>query len=360
MTGSAEVIRNLAIGFACVLASWSTAQACSPSPEAMSGVQNYRSITPSNYSSWFHSDLSIGLVYAKQKKVRKKKVSTGYEDKAEKKPFVKIEFNLINNISGDFIADETRWFPKIDKTGEARELKLLNKQKDFAFWDRRDLTVPQIYGYDGMTSCGPSSSDTLLPNQFYLHFKQKNRTVGLEIVSGPDDPLVKEFIKIQTNALESKITRKPIDYFNEMSGYVDLKIKACPHADSFEVYGLNFFGKRESRKDLISASFEVLDRFKSEPNELDLYDFYSYISKTNNHKLECKIGVRYLVIERLSAETLQGSRGGFLENPPRHRYLKIENELIDTNDILSMISVNSETPVSSTNVKTWIREANSK
>ena len=357
MTGGTKMIRNLTIGLVFPCVAWSSAEACSPIPEAMSEVQFYQSITPSDYQNWNHPDLSVGLVYAKKKKTRKRKVTDDLDEKSKKKSFVKIEFDLINNISGDFILDEPKWFPRIDKNGEARERELINEPKDFAFWDRRDLTVPGVYGYAGVTSCGPHPSDTLLPNQYYLHFKQKNRTLGLEIVSGPDDPLVDEFIKIQSGKLPTKVYRAANKYFNEMSGYIELEVKACPHADSFEVYGFNFFGRRETRKDLISESFEALETFKSEASELDLYDFYSYISRTNEFKLDCNIGDRYLVTERLSESTSRGRGYFFGVVPPRHRYLKIENEKIDTKNILSMISIRDETPNTET-VKSWIREAN--
>lgn len=351
------MLKRLFISLTCFLASWSSAEACSPSLAAMSDIQNYDSITPSDYRNWHHADISMGLVYAKKRKERKKTTISNTENKNTKKPFVKIEFELIENISGDFVADDATWFPKIDKNGEARELKLIDKPKDFSFWDRRDLTIPGVYGYAGITSCGPHPSDTLLPNQHYLQFKQKNRTIGFEIVSGPTDPLVAEFVKIKAGAFNTKILRQPEDYFKEMTGYVDFEIKACPHADSFDVYGLNFFGKREARKELISESFEVLENHNSEESELDLYDFYSYISRNNEGKLKCNIGDRYLVAERISESTSRGRGHYFSVTPPRHRYLKIENEKINTSDILSMISVREDTPNVKT-VKSWIREAN--
>lgn len=323
----------------------------------MSDVQDYDSITPSDYRNWHHTDISVGLVYAKKRKERKKTTISNTENKNKKKPFVKIEFKLIKNISGDFVADDVTWFPKIDKAGEARELKLIGKPKDFSFWDRRDLTVPGVHGYAGVTSCGPHPSDTLLADQYYLQFKQKDRTIGLEIVSGPDDPIVAEFIKVQSGKFPTKTHRTANKYFNEMYGYTELEVKDCPHADSFEVYGLNFFGDREARKGSISAPFEVLESYNSEESKLDLYDFYSYISRTNEDQLECNIGDRYLVTERTSESTSRGRGHYFAVTPPRHRYLKIENENIDTNDILSMISVRAETPNVKT-VKSWIREAN--
>jgi len=322
----------------------------------MSGVQYYQSITPSDYKNWNHPELTVGLVYAKKKKTRKRKVTADFDNKSKRKPFVKIEFDLINNISGDFVLDEARWFPKIDKVGEARERNLINKQKDFAFWDRRDLTVPGIYGYAGATSCGPMASDTLLPNQYYLQFKQKNRTVGFEIVSGPEDPLVKEFVKIQSGVIGTKVNREPTDYFKEMSGYAEVTVKSCPLADEFESgFGFHSGGWGQ---DTIPNSFHLIDSFKTKVDDLTLIDFYSYISRTNNYELECNTGDRFLVIERLSSRTSRGNGVFFHVNAPRHRYLKVENGQVDSKNILSMISIHSEKPIYSDHVKTWIREAN--
>lgn len=352
------MIKYLCLAAGLVFVSTTASQACSPTPEVWSGVQFYNSIAPNEYSSWHDPNLSVALVYTKKKTTKIKDVFAGYTDKPVRKPFVKIKFKLIEGFSSKFTIDEPKWFPKMSAPAEARERGLIGTAKNFAFWDRRDLTIPAIYGYSGDTSCGPSASDTLLPNQYYLQFKNKNRTVGFEIVSGPDDPLVEDFRQIQTGVVGSKTRRAPEDYFTEMRGFVEMQVTECPLQDKYES-GFGFIHRPWGPTDDLPKPFVASDNYKSDIEDLKLIDFYTYLAWMNNHKLECTPNDRYLVLDKLSAPSSRGRTGPFSVTPPRHRFLKIENNHINTDDILSKISIHSDEPIHIDQVKTWIKEANS-
>jgi len=343
------------------LLGWSSASACSPSQMVMTGEQNYQALKPSAYSSWSDPELSIGLVYAKKKKTRKRDVFTGYGG-PEKKPFVKIKFRLIENISGDYVKDEATWFPKIDSAGERRELGRIGKPKSFAFWDRRGLSTPQIQGYSVGTSCGPMPSTTLLPGQHYLHFKKGERTVGLEIVSGPDDPLVLNFIEAAKGLAESKIRRTPKDYFEEISGYQEFVLKACPTEMEIELITWGSYGGPTGPTPLLNVSQK--SDYNSDFGDLKLIDFISYQNHVQGRDWKCEIGKRYLVLDKVSPRLFGRDVTMFSVNPPRHRYIEISNGMIDTNDILSHISILpnevGQTHLDVEQVKRWIRDANSK
>jgi len=341
------------------LLGWSSASACSPSRMVMTGEQNYQALKPSAYSSWSDPELSIGLVYAKKKKTRKREVSTGYGG-PKKKPFVKIKFRLIQNISGGYVKDETTWFPKIDDAGERRELARIGKPKSFAFWDRRGLSTPQIQGYSASTSCGPMPSTTLLPGQHYLHFKKGKRTVGLEIVSGPDDPLVLDFIEAAKGLSESKIRRTPKDYVEEISGYQEFELKACPTETEIELLRWGSYGGPTGPEAPLHVSQK--SDYNSDFGGLKLIDFISYQKQVKGHDWKCQTGKHYLVLDKVSPRLSGRVVTMFFVNPPRHRYIEISNGMIDTNDILSHITFLTEedggTLVDVTHVKRWIREAN--
>ena len=332
---------------------------------AISGEQDYQSLKPSYTSSWSDPELSIGLVYAKKKRTKKRDVYTGRGDDPKKKPFVKIKFKLIQNISGHYVVDESDWFPKINTAGERRELGRVGKPRSFAFWDRRGLSVPLVGGYSAPTSCGAMPSKTLLPNQYYLHFKKGERTIGFEIVSGPDDPLVNEFVENMKGRSGTKIRRAPKDYFEEMSGYQDLVLSECPSESELEILRWGFSsgsgGPKTVNSKLITGQHS---HHNSQPKDLSVINFMSYQRHVNGRDLECQIGKRYLVLDKVSKRPSYGQSGMFFVNPPQHRFIEVTNGKIDTDDILSQITIipdeNNESLVEVDDVKIWIREANPK
>jgi len=344
--------------------SWSAAFACSPSLEARTGEQNYNAINPKSYNNRNFEKMSVGVVYVKQVKRKIRKVP---HLKDVEKPYVKVKYRLIDKISEDFTVDEKKWIPAISKTGIENELKIKDTDREFEFWDRKDISTPQVYGYAGLTSCGPSPSNTLLPDQYYLQFKSEGRTVGMEIISGPEDKLVSDFKKIYSGAKETKIRRSPLDYFSEMSGYQDIEVVKCPNPD--EIFKLlSIFERTEIKESLRPSNiFRQNSSHKSELEDLNIIDLASYQTTLNEKKpwdyWQCDHGKRYLVLEKTSSNTRRGGYDIFFVNPPKHRYIEIINGSVDTNDILSLITILNDPKGSSkidvNKVKSWIKHAES-
>jgi hypothetical protein len=326
------------------------------------GEQNYQALEPSSYSSWSDPELSIGLIYAKKKKTRKREVFTG-QGGPEKKPFVKIKFKLIKNISGDYVVPEKTWFPKIDERDERYELRRIESPKNFVFWDRRGLSVPQVSGYSGGTSCGPMSSDTLLPGQHYLHFKKGERTIGFEIVSGPDDPLVLDFLQIAEGVPETKIRRAPKDYFKDIAGYQDFVLEVCPTESELEALRWGY-SLDPTVPDTINTALSQSQKstHNSDHKNLKALDFMSYQKRVNGQDWTCQAGKRYLVLDKRSPDLSRRRVAMFFVAPPQHRYIEITDGMIDTREVLSHITIlpkeDGSTLLDVAQVKGWIEEAN--
>jgi len=311
--------------------------------------------------------MSVGVVYAKQKRRRNKYISTNWGSKSEKKPFVKIQYKLIKDISGDFIPDEKHWVPAISKNGEKTELKLKTSGRDFAFWDRNGLSIPLITGYNGGTSCGPSPSKTLLPNQYYLQFKKDGRTIGMEIISGAEDQLVLDWMEIYAGKTETKIKRSRKSYLGEMSGYQEIELKKCPTKDEvtfIEGGGLGAFsGPVDINPESLLPSniYTQYSSYNTDIEELQIIDLLTYQKTLNGHAWQCEAGKRYLVLDKLSRRIYRGYSGMYHVNSPKHRYVEIGEDKIDTDDILSHIVIlpdkSGDTKANVSEIKKWIRQA---
>jgi len=357
-----KAIKLLALSCAFSTAGWSSASACSIDP---STTQNYYSIVSNDYTNWEKSELSVGLVYVRGTKRKDRDVPQNYYDKKQmKKPFVKMEYELIENISGDFIIDKYHWMPLMEDPDIDRELKLKNTGRNFAFWDRRDLGAPVVYGYAGASTCGPSPTPTRLPGQYYLQFKKGGKTIGMEIISGPKDSFVEDWRMIFSDATTSKIKRKPEFYFREMAGYQDIELETCPTKEELTPL-FSSWGKTDDF-DLGPLSalniFRQYEFHKSQITNLKIADLYTYQNRLNEHKWECEAGARYLVLDKRSQTIHRGYRSFGVDRTPQHRYIEINNGSIDTQDILSHITIlpssDGSTEISVAQVKNWIRDAN--
>ncbi len=354
------MIRFFALAVTLSLAGWSSASACSIEP---STTQWYYSLSPNDYTNWDTSTLSVGLIYSIEKKRKNRNVPRIYFDESqEKKPFVKVEYELIEDISGDFSLDKKQWIPALSELEIDRELELKTTSRDFAYWDLRDLGAPFVYGYAGDTSCGLSPVPTHLPGQFYLQFKKDGKTIGMEIVTGPEDPFVEDWRRIYSDAPTSKIKRTAKSYFTEISGYQEIEIEICPTEEALDEISYGWAGKGVDPGLLRSVNvFRQYDAHNSEIENLKIIDFDAYQKTLKKEKWVCEDGGQYLVLDKHSEEI---DRGQWLtgDRAPKHRYIKIENGNIDTNDILSHITIlpneNGSIDVSVVQVKNWIREAN--
>jgi len=368
----------LASAFSLAVAAWSSAHACST---YSSNAQIYPAI--SGYGDWEESELSVGLVYVSDIQSQNRVVPKfPFDDKPREKLFIEVEYALIENISGDFVLDKKQWAPALSEVDIDQELALKKSGRGFAYWDRRDLGGPIVYGYDGFSSCGANSSLTPLPNQYYLQFKRNTRTVGMEIISGPKDPFVEDWRQIFSDSLTSKIKRRPKSYFQEMAGYQEIELKTCPTEE--EVDSLNSDAKTgDADLGPLSAAnlFKQYASHNSKIESLKIIDLNAYQNSltddyyagdndwTDEDNWQCEAGSRFLVLDKISSkidrrhidieardETEHRAR------LPQHRYLEIKNGNVDTKGILSHITIlpspDGNTEVSVAQVKNWIREAN--
>ena len=107
------MIRFFALTITLSLAGWSSASACSIDP---STAQYYYSLTPNDYTNWDTTTLSVGLIYSIEKKRKNRDVPRIYfDDTQEKKPFVKVEYELIEDITGDFSLGKKQWIPALSE-----------------------------------------------------------------------------------------------------------------------------------------------------------------------------------------------------------------------------------------------------
>ena len=364
------MIRLFSLSLLLTAASWSAASACMPDSSVMSGLEDYSAITPSDWSRWDIDSLSVGLVYVKMGVVQNKVPERSMYQK-EEKPFVDVKYNLIEDISGDFVTDDDGWIPEISESTKKRELAMRASRRDFAFWDRRDLSTPLVTGYEGGTSCGPFPSKTLLADQYYLQFKKDHRTVGLEIVTGPQDPFVQDWKKIYANAQETKLNRSPQSYFKDISGFQEISLKTCPSEKELEILEItrehslflpSDLADTFDNMDLASFQpdriFEQKSSFNSDMEKLEILDVFRY----QPQEWRCEDGSQYLVLDKKSRRRFRGGHSGFSPVSPQHRYIEVKDGEIDTDNIRSKITVlpdeSGSTKVSVEQVKSWIREAN--
>ena len=356
MSGGAQVIRKFAIGSACALASWSSAEACSPSNEVMTGEQHYGVLSKNRYSDIKRENSSVALVYANEIRRKKLKDPKDNYDRPGKKKFVKVELEVIEILYGDYEAVEAKWLPPLDDTHMLEELEYKNQDKSFDFWDRMDLTTATAEGYGGVTSCGPEPTATLAPNNYYLHFKSGQRDLAFEIVSNKDAQLVKDFKEVFKDSSYSKLRRNPKNYFKHMRGYIEVVVTQCPKLNDYMLSG--FFDESPTYEYDGRKSFSEISKYHSNIHDLRVIDFYSYLNRLDDDASKCVVGDRYLIIDRVSKKVERGNFGGFSITQPQHRFLKIQSGGINPKNIISNIDVVSDETISALQIKSWIREAN--
>lgn len=358
-----RLAKTFTIGFLFSLSSYTYASACQAPTEAITGEQSYSSISPSSYWNWETEKLSVGLVYTIEKKRKDRGVPESDWSDNKKKPFVKIEYELVEDISGNFVPDEKSWVPEILEAVAEIELQIKSSSRGFAFWDRRDLNGPVVYGYDGGSMCGPDPTDTVLPGQYYLHFRKDGRTIGLEIVAGHDDPFVADWRTIYSDASETKIKRSPKNYFVELDGYQEIELNICPTAAEFDSIRYNQHSKSEtSLEDLGTSKFiKFKSSYNSSADDVRLVDFLAYQERVNGREWVCVPNTSYMVLDKASLPSIRIEHN-YETTPPRHRFIEIQDGQVDTQAILSRITIlpkaDNNTLVSVNQAKTWIREAN--
>ena len=357
------MIRLFSLSLLFTAASWSAASACSPDTSMMAAAQDYSAITPGEASSRDLKTLSVGLIYVKKGRIKNKPVTLNYRTGETEKPFVQVKYKLVEDISGGFVLDEKEWLPEMDESTKNRELARKASSQDFAFWDRRNFSFPRVRGFDPDGPCGPSFSRTILPEQYYIQFKKGDETLGVEIVTDPDDPLVAEWKKIYSGAAQTKIARSQETYFTDMAGFQEIELETCPTADESRAMNsgflLNMFGSQSFDAQYFEPTrvFRQYSAYNSEIENLKIIDLLVYQKRTNGYDWVCEAGSQYLVLDKVSY-----GRVPVYSTPPQHRYIAITNGQIDTKDILSNITIlpgkNGSTKVSVEQVKSWIREAN--
>ena len=359
------MIKYLCLAAGLVLATSTAAQACSPEANFMSQVQDYSALSSNRHANWKVANISVGLVYVKKKRHKNRKgfIRNGHGE--IKKPYVKVKYQLIEDISGGFVPNETEWYPEISSRIAKNERKIKTKPRRFKFWDRADLTVPLVTGYRGETSCGPIPSTTLLADEYYLHFKKGDKTIGLEIVSGPEDDFVANWREVYSGGLETKIARRPKNYFLDMSGYQVIELEKCPNKGELDLltYGdTQFFGPIDMKSLSYPKIFRAYSDHKSDIEDLKFINLFTYQNALHGGGWQCRAGRQYLVLDKRSPRTYRGYQGMFSLPAPQHRYLEITDGHIDTKDILSQINIlddeKGSTRLDVSQIKSWIKEAN--
>jgi len=340
------MIRFLGLVVSLTAVGWSSAWACM---ESITSVQNYSAIDPTVTDGWHDPKLSIGLVYITE--------DIDGTFKSE----------LIESLSENFKLGKS--ISAISATGGAArfENSMKTKPRGFSFWDRRDIAFSTTYVPDAPhSSCGPMPLPVLLPENYYVVFKIKDWAKGVEIVTGPEDPFVKDIRDTRRSLVESKINMTAESYLKNMDGFVEVELNSCPKD--------GFIKSRDLRNKLDADAlneakiFASLDSYESDIAHLSFDSFYSYRSKLNTEPPSlkadsiCAPGQKFLVLDKPSPSRSRGPTGEGMHfiPPPRHRFLEIENGFIKPSEIISKITLSDTQPISVTQVKKWIREGNAK
>jgi len=349
------VFKRLFISLTCALASWSSAEACSFSSEALSGQANYR-VYHDRLSDILSSDKSY-ITIIKTEAVSESLEEVSIYGKKELKPFVELDIQLIENLLGeapDYSNHYLKRAPKFSEKKHAAEVRYASKPRPFGFWDQLSLSNPKVSWHGSTSSCGFSSSSTLDADTYYIAIKGPRSRGYFEPITGLDDPLINDFRDIVRNATTSKIKRSAQNFFKRIDGYQDITITQCPVGTPAK------YGKNYNTADLVGEkAFKSKDSFKSDLTKITMTNFFAHDGWSGYDILDtCRVGDNYLVIESKYSNYRNFPQSIYMTFPADLRFLKIESGHIDTSKVKSNVKITGQNIIPASHVKSWIREAN--
>jgi len=333
------MIKPLVIGILCSFTLWSSANACSLLPYADFEGREFNYHSPDSMpriSSYVGENRFIAIV--KTKLVRQEPAKYGgYTENV-------LRFKVKDVIHGDIRTLPKRKFPHDPDATNPKNISTFN------MWENNEIKSPTTLIGTGPDSCGRSYPALLLqPRERYLVIG----TIGSDgdpyiysaaILETKKDPIISAIRKIAANADDAPNKISAEDYFKNMSGFAEINILQCPKREDF-VYTDSRFATAEKQIGTL-VSFE--DTFNVSTDRFDFRDIGHYQNqKTQNNNYSdkasavCQYGHKYLHI-----------KSSF------DKYLAITQGRINTDDIITNFEITGSKLVNVTNIKNWIREAN--
>lgn len=338
----------------------SFAGACSFSDVQLSGQASYR-IYENRLENLLKSDEAyIGII--KTGTVRE------YEDtienirgQEETRTFLDLKIANIETLLGeapDFTDSDWTVAPKFSATEHLAESNYASTPRPFGFWDQLSLSSPKVPWFGTWSNCGFDVRKTLDTDTYYLAFDEPYGPMAFEPLNGLRDPLISDFKALIAGRTSAKTHMTPQKFFSNIDGYNEIVITACPSAIYEGSDGLITHATVYDVEDFTGDNtFKSLEHYKSDLSHIRLLDLLGYEDWTNVFPVDaCVVGARYLVLEttyenpRVRQDWLWG------ETPIKHRFLKVQNGVIDLANVKSNIKISGEPIISVEKVKTWITE----
>ena len=338
---------RLFISLACLLASFTTARACTPVPltEPHTGraYNNYYGKPSLQTKSFLGDDKFVAIV--KTRRVKKKR--SLYDGTAMNRLSFKHIENLYGNVNKLSEAD----YPD-DKKDKSKTTEKHNTL-DFNFWETLDIQSPVtelgVMVHDG--NCRHLEPRLILrPKSLYLVFgyvyDDKTTITEAVQIKSRRDPIVGAFRSVINDDVDAPNKMSPETYFKNMAGFAQVNIVQCPKKSDFRYKDSKF----THPKDQIGKLFLSEDSYAMKDSELNIQDFNGYYlqlewenGRRNASSENCGYGDKLLILKS-----------------HYNKYLTITDGHINTKQIATNITITGDNLVAVSDIKNWIREANTK
>ena len=352
--GYKSMFKLLILSLTCFLVNITTAQACSFAPlkdtESGRSYHWYNGIVLPKKQNLFAENRFITII-----KTRLTEQHTSeYIDYPVNILQHKIVKNLHGNISsipdGNYI-DVFQNKSSLDYIVISQDTVKTTDQEDglsFEFWESLEIPSPKIkivIEHDECDSVRPQLN--LQPNSLYLTFGYIWEDGAIHIsdaikLKSKRDPIVKAFRRFASDDANAPNKMSAETYFKNMSGFAEVRIHKCP--------GNEYFRYEDSRytktKDQINELFSVKDSYNVKDSNLNIQDFSFYLHKING-----------LVMPNSMTSITCGYESILVLKSHYDKYLPIVEGHIDTDDIVTNITITDSNLVKVTDIKNWILQA---
>lgn len=349
-----SVLKALVLSLAGCLASISTAQACSFAPliDADSGRSYhwYSGVTLPEIQNLFAENRFIAIVKTPLTEQHTPEYVDYTVNILQHEMVETLHGNILNLPDRGYI-DVSQNRSNVDYIVISQDtLKTTEKKNglNFEFWESLKIPSPKIkivIEHDECNSVRPQLN--LQPNSLYLTFGYIWEDGSIHIsdaikLKSKRDPIVKAFRRFASDDANAPNKMSAETYFKNMSGFAEVRIHKCP--------GNEYFRYEDSRytktKDQINELFSVKDSYNVKDRNLNIQDFSFYLNKING-----------IVMPNSMTSITCGYESILVLKSHYDKYLPIVEGHIDTNDIVTNITITDSNLVKVTDIKNWILQA---
>lgn len=362
MSGGAEMIKKLAIGLACALASWSSAEACSPPPpgywKSLNLYSNlsasYRNtdgyVNPSATSDKMKTYLRISplerlidnaqVIFVGSTKF----YSSGTIPNDAERSYVIAKFKVKHTLKGKkskdyaYATTDDGIIPILNVKKASKEVKdnfktfqqneriKIESHSNPRFWDFSQLN--NLKSYDELnrgTSCGSESIPMLTEKQRYLVIATQQNLI-VEPIENENDALVIA-IKKRLSAPFVRIgpSISMSDFIGSMERVKLLETKTCSSTKSVGNLAVKKTFKSKTNEKLFQTTYSQM-----------LNEYFSQTRKEHN----CRIGQEYLLYGHNDIpQTLSAS---WDEETLGYRFARVDNRGVLVSDITTHLILKDE------------------